>query len=72
MPSQTSDKVATEVGPYQVVAQIGSNNLWDVYRAKAVEEFVQPVAIAVLRQPMDIDTFIQRFHEGRPIQAGAG
>ena len=70
--SQTSVKVATEVGPYQVVAQIGSSNLWDVYRAISVEEFVQPVAIAVFRQQINADVFMRRFREGRPIQAALG
>jgi len=63
-------KPGTKVGVYEIVRQIGRGGMGSVYLAeRADKQFKKVVAIKVVRQGMDTEDILKRFHNERQILA---
>lgn len=63
--------IGQRLGSYQILAQIGSGGMGEVYRAfRADDEYLKQVAIKVVRGGQNSDFVISRFKNERQILAG--
>jgi tetratricopeptide (TPR) repeat protein/tRNA A-37 threonylcarbamoyl transferase component Bud32 len=59
------------VGPYEIVEEIGSGGMGEVYRAiRADDQYRKEVAIKLVRRGLDIKFVIDRFRSERQLLAG--
>ena len=68
----TDAMVGHQIGPYQVVAQIGGGRVGTVYRATRVEEFAPQVAVKLINREIDSDAIAQRLQTDLRVQATLG
>jgi serine/threonine protein kinase/tetratricopeptide (TPR) repeat protein len=63
--------IGRRLGPYQIVEQIGSGGMGEVYRAaRSDEQYQKQVAIKLVRAGQDTDFIVSRFKNERQILAG--
>src|SRR5215831_14537091 len=64
-------RVGRRIGAYEIVAEIGSGGMGDVYRAvRADGHFVKEVALKIVRTGFDTTFVVERFRHERQILAG--
>ncbi|HYZ83625.1 MAG TPA: serine/threonine-protein kinase [Bryobacteraceae bacterium] len=67
---QSGSEVGTTIGPYQIVREIGRGGMGTVYLAVRVDEqYIQAVAIKLVRKGMDSEFILNRFRHERQILA---
>ena len=67
----SSTRLGSRVGVYEIVAEIGSGGMGDVYRAaRADGQFEKEVAIKLVRHGMNLRVVLDRFRMERQILAG--
>lgn len=66
----TASPPRTQVGPYQLVRELGHGGMGTVYEAHREGEFSKRVALKVVRRGMDTEAIIGRFRTERQILAG--
>jgi eukaryotic-like serine/threonine-protein kinase len=65
--------IGRNIGPYQIITEIGRGGMGAVYRALRIDgEFEVVVAIKVVRHAMSSDLVLERFRTERQIQARLG
>jgi serine/threonine protein kinase/tetratricopeptide (TPR) repeat protein len=70
-PTPRSSMIGRRVGQYQILEQIGSGGMGEVYRAARVDEqYRKQVAIKLVRAGQDTDFIVSRFKNERQILAG--
>ncbi len=63
--------VGKRIGPYQLIEEVGSGGMGQVYRAsRADDEYQKQVAIKLIRTGQDSAPVVQRFKNERQILAG--
>jgi len=63
--------IGRRLGPYQILEQIGSGGMGEVYRAaRSDEQYHKQVAIKLVRAGQDTDFIVSRFKNERQILAG--
>ena len=60
--------LAKQIGPYRVVAWVGSSQLGDVYHARLDGEYAHDVIVKVLPYGSDSSAILKRFHSTIHIQ----
>jgi eukaryotic-like serine/threonine-protein kinase len=69
-PSLAGSEIGTAIGPYQIVREIGRGGMGTVYLAVRVDEqYLQTVAIKLVRKGMDSEFILSRFRHERQILA---
>ena len=68
--STGSELIGTQIGPYQILREIGRGGMGTVYQAQRTDaDFNQQVAIKLVKRGMDTDLIIRRFRRERQILA---
>ena len=69
-PPQNSEPfIGRRIGPYQIVNQIGTGGMGEVYRAFRIDEYEKEVAIKVVRAGQESGFSVSRFKNERQILA---
>jgi WD40 repeat protein/serine/threonine protein kinase len=67
---EEDSRLGTHVGPYELMRELGSGGMGDVYLARRIDaEFEQQVAIKLIRSGQDSATVVRRFRAERQILA---
>src|SRR3954447_17839563 len=70
LPIQADPMLGARLGAYQLVEQIGSGGMGEVYRAvRADHAFEKEVAIKVVRRGLDLERVVRQFRRERQITA---
>jgi non-specific serine/threonine protein kinase/serine/threonine-protein kinase len=59
-----------QIGPYQVIREIGRGGMGVVYLARRADDYEKHVAIKLIKRGMDTDFILRRFRHERQILAG--
>jgi len=66
---EEDSRVGTHVGPYELVRELGSGGMGEVYLARRADEFEHQVAIKLVRSGQDSAEVLRRFRAERQILA---
>jgi serine/threonine protein kinase len=64
--------VGHQIGPYQIVAQIGAGVIGTVYQVKEIGEFTQKIAVKLINRALDDDMILGRFQTEVHVQTALG
>ncbi len=70
LPAIIKNRMATRLGVYQILEQIGHGGMGEVYRARRVDgQYEKEVAVKLVRGGYDSDSILRRFRQERQILA---